>query len=76
MGRPAAHAWPSARQPGAGSFVAVQRLVNKYPRWTATFETLRKNTGSGKKAIVGVARRLLCVMFAMLREGKSYRLAA
>lgn len=52
------------------------RLVNKLARWQRIFETLRRNTGSKKKAIVGVARRVLCVMFAMLRDGKRYQLAA
>ena len=50
------------------------RLVNKYPRWQNVFAQLKKNTGSEKRAIVGVARRLLCVMFAMLREGRAYEL--
>jgi transposase len=50
------------------------RLVRKYRRWRHVFLTLEKNTGSKKKAIVGVARRILCVIFAMLREGKAYRL--
>jgi len=52
------------------------RLVNKYRRWQNVFEKLKKNTGSEKRAIVGVARRVLCVMFAMLRDGQPYRLAA
>ena len=52
------------------------RLVNTTARWSAVFENLKRNTGSRKKAIVGVARRVLCVMFAMLREGKSYQMAA
>ena len=52
------------------------RLVGKYARWRHIFETLKKNTGSKKKAIVGVARRVLCVMFAMLRDGKAYQPAA
>ena len=52
------------------------RLVNKYQRWKHVFEKLKKNTGSEKRAIVGVARRVLCVMFAMLREGQAYRMAA
>jgi len=52
------------------------RLVGKYARWRHIFGTLEKNTASTKKAIVGVARRLLCVMFAMLRDGKGYRLEA
>ena len=38
------------------------------------FETLKKNTGSPKKAIVAVARRALCVMYAMLRDGRPYQM--
>ena len=49
------------------------RLVRKFARWRHIFETLKTNTGSKKKAIVGVARRILCMMYAMLREGKAYR---
>jgi transposase len=52
------------------------RCVGKFARWRHIFETLKKNTGSKKKAIVGVARRILCVMYAMLRDGKAYRLEA
>ena len=52
------------------------RLVNKYQRWRNVFEKLKNNTGSVKRAIVGVARRVLCVMFALLRDGQAYRLAA
>jgi transposase len=52
------------------------RLVRKFARWRHIFETLKKNTGSTKKAIVGVARRILCMMYAMLRDGKAYRLEA
>jgi transposase len=52
------------------------RLVGKTVRWRRLFEQLRASTGHKKKAIVGVARRLLCVLFAMLRDGKAYRLAA
>lgn len=55
---------------------AAWRLVQRQPRWQRVFATLERNTGSKKKAIVGVARRLLCVMFAMLREGKRYEWAA
>lgn len=55
---------------------AAWRLVNTSPRWARIFDTLKRNTGSKKKAIVGVSRRLLCVMFAMLRDGRSYQLVA
>ncbi len=52
------------------------RLVRKTARWRQLFERLWSTTGHKKKAIVGVARRLLCVLFAMLRDGRAYRLAA
>jgi transposase len=52
------------------------RLVGKYQRWMRIFHGLKKNTGSEKQAIVGVARRVLCVMYAMLRDGRSYQLAS
>jgi transposase len=52
------------------------RLVGKFARWRHIFGVLKANTGSKKKAIVGVARRILCVMYAMLRDGKAYRLEA
>lgn len=52
------------------------RLVGASPRWERIFENLKRNTGSKKKAIIGVARRLLCVMFAMLRDGKRYEYIA
>ena len=51
------------------------RLVNKYQRWRVVFGKLKRNTGSVKRAIVGVARRVLCVMFAMLRDGQAYQMA-
>ncbi len=50
------------------------RLVTKLQHWRRMFETLKKNTGSPKKAIVAVARRVLCVMYAMLRDGRSYQM--
>ena len=52
------------------------RLVNRYQRWRTVFLRLKQNTGSVKRAIVGVARRVLCVIFAMLRDGKAYDMAA
>ncbi len=52
------------------------RLVRKIARWRQLFDRLWTTTGHKKKAIVGVARRLLCVLFAMLRDGRAYRLAA
>jgi len=55
---------------------AAWRLVAHLPRWRRLFEKLHANTGSKKKAIVGVARHLLCAMFSMLQAGQAYRYAA
>jgi transposase len=55
---------------------AAWRLAGKSARWRRLYQRLTKNTGSKKKAIVGVARHLLSVMFSMLRSGQPYRLAA
>jgi len=55
---------------------AAWRLVNNTARWKHIYQTLWRNTGSKKKAIVGVARRLLCTLYAMLRDGKSYQWAS
>jgi len=55
---------------------AAWRLVIKSARWRRLFDQLRRSTGHKKKAIVGVARRRLCVLFAMLRDGQAYRLPA
>jgi len=49
------------------------RLVRKSARWRRLFMKLQGSTGHKKKAIVGVARRVLCVMYAMLRDGKASR---
>jgi transposase len=54
---------------------AAWRLVLASPRWRRLFDQLRRTTGHKKKAIVGVARRLLCVVFALLRDSQAYRLA-
>ena len=55
---------------------AAWRLAIRSPRWNRRYLRLQRNTGSKKKAIVGVARQLLCVMFSMLQSGQTYRLAA
>lgn len=55
---------------------AAWRLAIRSPRWNRLYLRLQRNTGSKKKAIVGVARQLLCVMFSMLQSGQTYRLAA
>ena len=52
------------------------RLVGCQARWRAMFQRLERNTGSKKKAIVALARHVLCVMFSMLQSGQAYRPAA
>ena len=51
------------------------RLVNTSPKWTAVFSRLRKRSGN-KRAIVAVARKLLCVLYAMLKTSTPYRVMA
>jgi transposase len=51
------------------------RLVVKTRRWGLVYEQLQRRTGA-KKAIVAVARRVLCVLTALLRSGQKYRLAS
>jgi transposase len=53
---------------------AAWRLAVRSPRWQQLLVRLQINTGSKKKAIVGVARHLLCMMFAMLQSGRPYEL--
>lgn len=55
---------------------AAWLLVAHLRRWRSLYEGPQANTGSKKKAIVGVARHLLCVMFGMLQSGKGYCYAA
>jgi transposase len=50
------------------------RLVNRTRRWSFLYNRLKLRTGA-KKAIVAVARRIWCVMVAMLKSGQAYRLA-
>jgi len=51
---------------------AAWRLVGKTCRWKSVYQKLRRKRGP-KKAIVAVARRLLCVMMSMLAKGELYR---
>jgi transposase len=53
---------------------AAWRLAVHSPRWRKLLDRLCANSGSRKKAIVGVARHLVCVMFAMLRSSRPYEL--
>ncbi len=50
---------------------AAWRAVRHSAAWRRVYEGIRKRAG-GKKAIVAVARRLLCTVYAMLRDGTSY----
>jgi transposase len=52
------------------------RLTSCQARWKTMYERLQRKTGSKKKAIVAVARRLVCVMFSLLQAGKPYQMAA
>jgi transposase len=50
------------------------RLVGTSPKWSAMFGRLKQRKGS-KRAIVAVARKLLCVLYAMLRTSTPYKIA-
>lgn len=52
---------------------AAWRVIRQSAAWRRIYERIRKRAG-GKKAIVAVARRLLVVMTAMLRDGTNYSL--
>src|SRR5208283_2332659 len=52
---------------------AAWRLVGKSPKWAALFSRLRHRS-SKKRAIVAVARKLLCVLYAMLRTSTPYKI--
>src|SRR6516165_9858254 len=51
------------------------RLTSTSLRWSALFARFKARGGS-KRAIVAVARRLLCVLYAMLRTSTPYKYAA
>lgn len=51
------------------------RMVARTRRWSFVYEKLKLRCGA-KKAIVAVARRVLCVLVAMLKSGQSYRLSS
>ncbi len=50
---------------------AAWRVIRQAAAWRRVYEGLKKKAG-GKKAVVAVARRLLVVMTAMLRDGTNY----
>ena len=51
---------------------AAWRLVGKQGRWERTYQRIKKRNGA-KRAIVAVARKLLCVLYAMLRDAQPYQ---
>jgi hypothetical protein len=51
------------------------RLVTKSRRWGGQYTRLETRAGA-KKAIVAIARRLLGVLFALLRDGHPCRAVA
>ena len=54
---------------------AAWRVVAHTNRWKTAYLRLKEKRGP-KKAITAIARRLLCVMTAMLKSGQAYRMAA
>jgi transposase len=54
---------------------AAWQLVRRDEHWRRVFEALVKRRGK-KKAIVAVARRLLCLMMAVVMQDRPYRQAA
>jgi len=50
------------------------RMVAKTRYWGLLYEKLKQGRGA-KKAIVAVARRVLCVLVSLLKSGQPYRLA-
>jgi len=51
------------------------RLVGRLRRWAFVYQRIKLRRGA-KKAIVAVARRVLCVMVSMLRSGRRYSMAS
>ena len=54
---------------------AAWRLAGRTRRWGSVMERLSRRRGR-RRAVVAIARRLLCVMVAMMQSGSGYRLAA
>lgn len=51
---------------------AAWQLVRRTARWRSEYERLKVRLSS-KRAIVAIARRLLCLMTAILKSGQPYR---
>jgi transposase len=54
---------------------ASWQIVKRSAKWKRIYERISKR-GGGKKAIVAVARKLLCVIYAMLKTMTPYRVLA
>jgi transposase len=54
---------------------ASWRTIRTSPKWERIYERIKKRAGA-KRAIVAVARKLLCVIYAMLRTMTPYRILA
>jgi transposase len=54
---------------------AAWRLIKDSPRWRGVYERIKKR-GGAKRAVVAVARKFLCVLYAMLRDATPYKLLA
>jgi hypothetical protein len=52
---------------------AAWRLVRESVKWAARFSRLMHRSGK-KRAIVAIARKLLCVLYAMLKTSTPYRI--
>ena len=54
---------------------AAWSAVHHSPRWKRIYERISKRAGA-KRAIVAVARKLLCMLYAMLKTMTPYRILA
>ena len=52
---------------------ASWRLIKDSPRWRSVYDRIKKRSGA-KRAVVAVARKFLCVLYAMLRDSTGYKL--
>ena len=52
---------------------AAWRMVGRSEKWRRIHERIKTKTGNKKKAIVAVARRILCTMVAMLKTKEKYQ---
>ena len=55
--------------------IQLAHRVKKLSRWRCIFARISKRAGK-KKATCAIARRLLLVIYAMLRDGAAYRFVA